>query len=423
MEGELDALALVSCGIENVVSVPNGAALGSSDEAGFLGSLGDRLRGCSKIILAGDMDDPGLRLRAELARRLGRARCYVVDWPKGLKDANDTLREKGVAVVAELIRQAAPMPVDGLVEALAFAQRLKELYEGKLSVGHEVGLGNAVNQLFRLPFGYLTVLTGWPNDGKSQLLDNILVHMAAKHGVKTAAWSPENGPEVHIARLIEVRSGFPFFNTGAPRLSAEEVARQLDWVNRHFYFLVESDEVEASIESILERIEAAVLRYGVRIAVIDPYNHISKPSGAENEVEWIRKLLIRIKRFAQSHEMHIFLVAHPRQLPSGARRFPPTGFHISGGAPWNAIADFGLTVYRPRVEADEWETGQEIKDDTAVDFIVWKVRHKWHGRRGVARLEFDPSCGRYYEDLMDVAPRRNMMVPARRHWTDDDDEI
>lgn len=419
VEGELDAIALAGAGVPNVLSVPNGVALGA-DEAGFMGDLAERLRGVRRIIIAGDMDGPGLRLRAELARRFGKARCYVVDWPDGCKDANDTIVAHGAAKAIELIGQAAPMPVDGLVEASAFTQRIKELYDGAVAHGLEVGLGHDVNSLFKLPFGFLTVLTGWPNDGKSQLLDNILVHMAERHGLKTAIWSPENGPEIHIAKLIEIKAGFPFFNNGGARLTAEEVQNQLEWVNDSFYFLTDTDEVEASIESILDRIEVAVQRYGVRVAVIDPYNHIAKPNGAENEVEWIRKLLIRIKRFAQSHELHIFLVAHPRQLPSGSRRFPPTGFHIAGGAPWNAITDFGLTVFRPRVESDEHETG--IAPDNSVDFITWKVRHKWHGRRGVAKLEFDPTCGRYYEQPIDIPARRTWRpTQGTRHWQDNDD--
>lgn len=437
VEGELDAIALLQAGVQHVVSVPNGTSLGeTADAASALFSLSGRLKDFRRVILAGDNDEPGRKLQAELARRLGRARCFTVQWPEGCKDANDTLHVGGEAAIKECLGAAVPMPIEGIVEATAYAGRLQDLYDGKLAQGLDTGLGPEVDGLFSVPFGFMTVLTGWPNDGKSQLLDNILVHLAQKHELKMAIWSPENTPEIHLAKLIEVAAGFPFFPGHGSRLNASEVGRQLEWVNSHFFFLEDSEAELPTIDSILDRIEAAVLRYGVRVAVIDPYNHIAKPAGDMQEVEWIRKLLIRIKRFAQSHELHVFLVAHPRQLPSGSRRFPPTGFHIAGGAQWNAITDFGITVYRPKVETDDWESNRfqgrdEWGDaatvagglrvsDSAVDFIAWKVRHKWHGKRGVARLEFDSSCGRYYRDLIDLPPQRARRVPAR-HWQDQDD--
>ncbi len=422
VEGEMDRLALMASDVSNVLSVPNGANLGSSDQADWMGDLAPRLKQC-RVVLAGDMDEPGLKLRAELSRRIGRARCFTADWPEGCKDANATLERGGPPAVVQQIAAAVPMPVDGLVEASAYASRLDDLYNGLMAHGVDVGLGSEVNKLFQVPFGFLTVLTGWPNDGKSTCLDNILVHLAEKHDLKVAIWSPENGPEIHIAKLIEIHAGFPFFNGSGQRLTPEKVKEHLGWVNSKFFFLVEGEETEANIESILDRIEAAVQRYGIRVAVIDPYNHISKPD-VENEVEWIRRLLIRIKRFAQSHGIHIFLVAHPRQLPSGSRRFPPTGFHISGGAPWNAITDFGITVYRPKVETDDWETNNfegQREPDNEVHFIAWKVRHKWHGRRGIARLEFDASNSRYYEAIPQSRPMPPR--PFRRWDLDDDDDI
>lgn len=431
VEGELDALAVLSSGVDGVVSLPNGASsvplggplptLGSPTvqdrfhddnpaETPWLGDLRQRLSASGRVILAGDADEPGIAVQDEISRRFGYARCHRVTWGAGRKDAGDVVVNEGDAAIVEAIANAVPEPVVGLVEATAYATQLEQLYRGELAQGLDIGLGTDADQLFSVPFGFLTVVTGWPNDGKSQLVDNIIVHLAQKHGVKTAIWSPENSPEIHIAKLMEIRHGWPFFGNGAtPRMSLAEVGSQLEWVNEHFFFLNDVDGLESSIDSILSRLEAAILRYGIRVAVIDPYNHIAKPANEENEVEWIRKLLIRIKRFAQSHGLHIFLVAHPRQLPSGSKRFPPTGFHISGGAPWNAITDFGLTVYRPKVETDV-----DGIPPSEAQLVMWKVRHKWHGRRGVADLEFDSSCGRYYQQIIPASP-------VRRGWSDLDD--
>jgi hypothetical protein len=49
------------------------------------------LDAAKKIVIAVDNDAPGRRLEDELARRLGRERCWRVEWPVGCKDANDVL--------------------------------------------------------------------------------------------------------------------------------------------------------------------------------------------------------------------------------------------------------------------------------------------------------------------------------------------
>ena len=62
-EGEIDCLSLLEAGYKAVVSVPNGA--GASME--FMDNCIDEFIGVEKIILAGDQDEPGYKLRDELA--------------------------------------------------------------------------------------------------------------------------------------------------------------------------------------------------------------------------------------------------------------------------------------------------------------------------------------------------------------------
>jgi twinkle protein len=44
-----------------------------------------------KFVWCGDMDGPGRSLRSDMAKILGVARFWFVDWPEGCKDANDVL--------------------------------------------------------------------------------------------------------------------------------------------------------------------------------------------------------------------------------------------------------------------------------------------------------------------------------------------
>ena len=56
----------------------------------------------------------GLALAEELARRLGKERCYRVSWPDGCKDANDVLQNLGEATLRGSIDNAEGFPLRGL---------------------------------------------------------------------------------------------------------------------------------------------------------------------------------------------------------------------------------------------------------------------------------------------------------------------
>jgi twinkle protein len=87
------------------------------------------LDGVSRVLLATDNDEPGQALAEELARRLGRERCWRVRWPQGsdsalladgtrpegyLKDANEVLLNAGADALRECVANAEPYPIRGL---------------------------------------------------------------------------------------------------------------------------------------------------------------------------------------------------------------------------------------------------------------------------------------------------------------------
>ena len=77
-EGEIDALSLIAAGLEEVVSVPNGA--GGANLQWLDRFVESHFDDKAEIILAMDTDKRGVELRDELVRRLGVDRCKVVAW-------------------------------------------------------------------------------------------------------------------------------------------------------------------------------------------------------------------------------------------------------------------------------------------------------------------------------------------------------
>ncbi|KAJ7949951.1 Twinkle-like protein, chloroplastic/mitochondrial, partial [Quillaja saponaria] len=121
VEGEIDKLSLEEAGFRNCVSVPGGAPgkvsikeLPSKEKDTayqYLWNCKDYLDKVGCIILATDSDPPGQALAEELARRLGKERCWQVCWPKKdessyFKDANEVLKCMGPGALKKIVENA-----------------------------------------------------------------------------------------------------------------------------------------------------------------------------------------------------------------------------------------------------------------------------------------------------------------------------
>ena len=109
VEGEMDVLAAYESGVRNVISPPDGA--GKSGNAKRIEALNKLhlLDGRRRVILAGDMDEPGRALRSAIAEAAGLENCWSVEWPEGAKDCNDTLMRHGPEKVRECLQSPVYM--------------------------------------------------------------------------------------------------------------------------------------------------------------------------------------------------------------------------------------------------------------------------------------------------------------------------
>lgn len=390
VEGEFDAVACKEAGIQ-AVSVPHGALNKKPEpndrENGKLNWLkhhSDDLKDTKRVTIFCDGDDQGEILADEVARRIGRDRCFKVHYPEDCKDANDILVKHGPEALKEAIANAKPWPIEGLHDADYFTQQVMDMYHKGLGKGEDTGLPELDNYYSVMP-GQLTIVTGHPSNGKSELVDQLMVHLAENKAWKFAICSFENEPRLHIANLISKFIRLPFFNAPGGRMSAQQRDEGLKFVRRHFAFLYNDDGDLTTLDSIIERLKVAVLRHGIRGCVIDPYNYIAK-SGDKSETDWVSEMLSRIRKFAQAHGIHVWFVAHPTKMQTHAdgTLSVPKGNDISGSAAWWAKADMGITVHRP---------DPVFSNET--DVHVWKSRYSWCGKQGVANILFNDHAHRY----------------------------
>lgn len=397
VEGEMDKLALNEAGVWSVVSVPDGAPkdvknepFDPADDAKFeyVWNCQAFLDRFPRIILAVDNDAPGRALEEELARRIGKERCWRVTWPEGCKDANDVLLALGGKVLRECIDGARAFPIQSLYEASDFEAATLQLYREGRQRGLSTGFDN-IDVFMTIRPGELSIVTGYPSSGKSEFVDALAVNMAQKHGWKFAVCSFENPPDEHIAKWAEKYLGQPFYDGPTPRMSERDLAIAGRWISGHFY-LIRADEEAPTIDWVLSKAKAAVSRYGINGLVLDPYNEFehSRPNGM-TETEYVSQMLGKIKRFAQAHGVHVWFVAHPAKPLKDKQNEPPSLYDISGSAHWVNKADLGVSVHRGWLENGERDTETEIH--------VKKVRFRSVGKPGMARLAYLPAIGRYRE--------------------------
>jgi twinkle protein len=139
---------------------------------------------------------------------------------------------------------------------------------------------------------------------------------------------------------------------------------------------------------LLEAARGAVMRYGVRGLVIDPYNELEHRRPASmSETEYVSQVLGKVKRFAQRHGVHVWFIAHPAKMRREEGKFPvPSLYDISGSANWVNKADLGVVVHR-----------DPTREPPDAEIHVRKVRFKAVGKVGSVTLAYDRATGRYYE--------------------------
>jgi twinkle protein len=379
-EGEIDTLSFYESGIKTAVSVPNGASKGNQ-KLEWLEEMLPFLEG-KRIYLCTDNDEPGIALRNELARRLGKPNCWIVHLPE--KDANETMLKHGKEKLVECFNNAEPFPVDGI--DVVSSSELTQLWDQGYPQGYDTGFEN-LDDHFQWHPGMVTLITGIPGHGKTTWLKNILVRLADRHGWSYLVYSAEEANATFaMTDLLSIRTGRSFFSApNCARISRDEVEAATPFLNEHFkyYKLSEND---STVEAIMAKAEEMVKRHGIRGLVIDNMSTVERQiaGSGENRHNQIGNMMRDLRAFAREHGIHIWLVAHPKKLTKVKQAVyeVPTGYDVGDSSHYYNAPDVGITVYRNR------ETNQ-----TEIHF--WKIRFRFSGQESTDYFRYDICTSRY----------------------------
>lgn len=378
-EGEWDAIAALQVGIEAVVSVPNGAPTAVTenlDEAkryDWVDRHANELAGVREFIIASDNDAAGHNLRTDLVALLGADRCRFVEYPVPCKDLNEVLIDHGEEAVWRCIHNAKPFPVQGLYRVDDFPER------GEVR-SYPIGVG-PLDEMLRVVPGTLTVLTGYANMGKSTLMNQIIGNALRYHFPVCVASFETDVKPILIDGLTAAMLGCPQNEMRRHRdyqSAGERIQDRLLIISQNV-----DEDLEMTLDKFLELCRTAVVRHGVKMIVLDPWNEIEhKRARDETETDYIGRAIRAIKRFAKQNDVAFWVVAHPTKPHEGIKKIPGL-YDISGSANWANKADYGITYHRPNFE-----------ENKAV-VVVNKVRMGLPGKRGMVDVTFDYRDSRF----------------------------
>lgn len=283
----------------------------------------------------------------------------------------------------------------GIYQVTDFMQRITRTYMNGSEADYIFCGWPTLAKLYKPQPGYMTVVTGIPGHGKSEIIDALLVNLSHLYGHKNLLFSPENFPlEKHFIKLSEKYVGKPFRATGSMEfMTSDELKGAIDWIQGYFSWLY-PPERECKIDCLLEKAQYVFDNAGLNNLVIDPWNEVDhQRPGNLSETEYISQSLSKVRRFARKNKVHCFIIAHPTKMPKNkdtGKYDPPTAYDISGSAHWRNKADFTLTAHRHDMQQNK------------MSLYIGKVKFKDFGKIGECELDYDFVTGRFKESTQYV---------------------
>ena len=316
-EGEIDCASAIEAGNLNTVSVPLGAG-----NLHWIEENWDWLDMFDSIIIWSDNDAAGEKMRKECVYRLGTWRTKYIITPDyyekengkriPIKDINDCLQTGGSEFVMQLISNAKDVPVKSVVDY----SEIEELDVSKMD-GVQTGIKPLDNELLKIYYGTLTILSGRPGSGKTSIVDQAIAHTI-----------DEEKPVFLFSREMPERISANWFNTIiAGRRNLEErhnnegkayyvVPYRTQKLMQNYYrekLFIYKDSEPNDVDSVLKSAEECVRKFGCKFIVLDNLMmidlHCSEADKNTAQTNFINDLI----KFAAKFNVAVILIAHPRK--------------------------------------------------------------------------------------------------------------
>ena len=397
VEGEIDCLSVIEAGYSNAVSIPNGCA-----NSQWIQYNWEWLEQFDKIILWFDSDEAGIKARNDILYRLGTWRTYYIEinpedtTPNGarIKDANEVLYFKGKDRVLQYINKPLEIPVEN-VSDLSKA----EDFDIEHAEGLYTGIKELDDQIYKLTFGTLNIITGKSGEGKSVFVNQVAICQAVQQGYDVFVFSGEL-PAPILRNWVETnmigREHITMKDGHVRVFNPEQRKLMQNWYAGKV--LVYDDDYNTTATALLNKMEELARKCGTKVFLIDNLMMIDLECNEEGRLQAEKEFVNKLIFFAKKYNVLVFLVAHPRK--TGEIRV--TKEDIAGSGNIVNLAHMVFSVHRYTAKEKEGETNtrnQYIKGKEPIseDSCVEVLKNRITGILPLVKLYFDYPSYRFYK--------------------------
>ena len=404
-EGEGDCLSVIEAGYTNVVSVPNG-----SQNMQWIEENWDWLSQFPKIIIWSDNDEPGKKMRKEAIHRLGSWRTYYIEitdhvpneyaekYPqlkgKLIKDANELLFYYGKEKVLSYLNNPLELPVEN-VSDLSKA----EDFDINNAEGLYTGIKDLDNQIYKIVFGTVNIVTGKSGEGKSIFVNQIAICQALQQGYDVFVFSGEL-PTPHLKNWVETnmigRENITMENGHIRHLNTEARNKMRQWYSGRV--MVYDDSYDTTAKALLIKMEEMARKFGTKVFLIDNLMMVDLECSEEGRLQAEKNFIKELIFFAKKFNVLVFLVAHPRKIGGDIRISKED---IAGSSNIVNLAHTVFSVHRytkQEKEGEEKPNGEYFKgkEPKEYDTVVEVLKNRITGLLPECEMYFDYNSYRFY---------------------------
>ena len=409
-EGEFDCMVLWQCGYKNVVSVGAGANSLSS----LLEQAEDLFAKFDTLIVVSDNDESGDKMDSMFLDRFGNKVKLIDKKLYKLKDINEDYIKYGQAQIEKLIH-SAKLKIEGIRDLE------EEPYRGIQDNGDfyiPTGIPTIDYALNDLVSGYVTLITGRANGGKTTFVTQIMANAIDK-GFKVFLVSGEGKQEELINNFYTAVIGRKDeyydvikINKRFRKEPKPEILKALQqWHRKKLRIFCKGDSKLKTTEELFQMISLEVKTNRHELIVIDNLMSVLSIQKASEKLEAQADFIQNCCDLAKAYNVHIIVVLHPNKTYSKGQDLEFE--QISGASDMANKADNIIAVIR---EYDEEKINrgidgriQVIKNRSWSDLVTVNVHYDKETR---TLLEIDKETN----ERIAYAFRFEEYLPINKDW-------
>jgi hypothetical protein len=289
--------------------------------------------------------------------------------------------------------EAATEQAPAILTLEAYRSEIEQIYHNGLPRGASTGW-TALDQLFTVLHGGLTVISGYSTMGKTAFLSALLCNLAAEQKWKFGLFIPEMRPYAsYFFRLAETWKTQPFSRWVPGRASAQELDEAITGMAEYLFPLDACGDAAFTFDWFIDSLCRVDDACKLDAVIVDHWMKLIHPAPrhGEHRSDVVIRQVNQLKQLCELRQIHCFLVVHPRSLPRGKDgRLPVADIDdLPDSRGWPALIDNFIIPHRDKAAGDN-----------RVTIHVRKRKPWWIGAEGECDLFYDALTGAYTESVV-----------------------